>query len=81
MTSNDSVHTSSWRTPVLVLVAGCLIAMIGYGIRSVFGLFLEPMTQVHGWGRETFAMAVQNRCGGLDYQLLVHCRIAMAPRQ
>ncbi len=51
-----------WRTPALVIVAGCLIAMIGFGPRSVLGLFLEPMTMERGWSRETFglAMAIQN---------------------
>ena len=50
-----------------MLMAGCLIAMIGFGIRSVFGLFLEPMTIAQGWGRETFAMAmaIQNLLWGL----------------
>ena len=56
-----------WRTPLLVILAGCLIAMIGFGIRSVFGLFLEPMTVERGWDRETFglAMAIQNLLWGL----------------
>ena len=41
--------------------------MIGFGIRSVFGLFLEPMTTSHGWTRETFAiaMAIQNLLWGI----------------
>ncbi len=41
--------------------------MIGFGIRSVFGLFLEPMTAAQGWGRETFAlaMAIQNLMWGM----------------
>ncbi|HEX6142488.1 MAG TPA: MFS transporter [Geminicoccaceae bacterium] len=56
----------AWRTPLVVLVAGCLIAMIGFGIRSIFGLFLEPMTEARGWDRETFAlaMAIQNLLWG-----------------
>ena len=56
-----------WRSVPVVLVAGCLIAMTGFGIRSTFGLFLEPMTAFHGWGRETFglAMALQNLLWGL----------------
>ncbi|SDG03202.1 MULTISPECIES: MFS transporter [Thalassobaculum] len=62
-------HPSSpgWRTPVVVIVAGCLIAMIGFGIRSAFGLFLEPMTLAKGWDRETFglAMAIQNLLWGI----------------
>ncbi|MGU9957623.1 MAG: MFS transporter, partial [Arenicellales bacterium WSBS_2016_MAG_OTU3] len=59
--------SSSWRTPVVVLVAGCLIALVGFGVRSVFGLFLEPMTVAKGWSRETFAlaMALQNLLWGI----------------
>ena len=64
--SAPSIPTS-WRTPLVVIVAGCLIAMIGFGIRSIFGLFLEPMTVARGWDRETFAlaMAIQNLLWGL----------------
>src|SRR3546814_14099373 len=41
--------------------------MVGFGIRSSFGLFLEPMTVTHGWDRSTFglAMAIQNLLWGL----------------
>ena len=58
---------SSWRTPLVVIAAGCAIAMIGFGVRSIFGLFQEPMTLAHGWSRETFAiaLAVQNLLWGL----------------
>ncbi|NQW11690.1 MAG: MFS transporter [Alphaproteobacteria bacterium] len=58
---------SGWRTPLIVILAGCLIAMIGFGIRSIFGLLLEPMTVERGWDRETFglAMAIQNLLWGL----------------
>lgn len=56
-----------WRTPFVVILAGCLIAMIGFGVRSSFGLFLEPMTLTKGWSRETFglAMAIQNLLWGI----------------
>lgn len=59
--------TPQWRTPAAVLLAGCLIALLGFGVRSVFGLFLEPMTLTRGWDRETFAlaMAIQNLLWGL----------------
>ncbi|WPZ32512.1 MFS transporter [Thalassobaculum sp. OXR-137] len=67
MSSLASPSSSSWRTPIVVIVAGCLIAMIGFGIRSAFGLFLEPMTLAKGWDRETFglAMAIQNLLWGI----------------
>ncbi len=68
-TSSASPHRTDlgWRTPLLVIVAGCLIAMIGFGVRSIFGLFLEPMTVANGWDRSTFglAMAIQNLLWGL----------------
>ena len=40
--------------------------MLGFGIRSSFGLYLEPMTTARGWDRETFAlaMAIQNLIWG-----------------
>ena len=68
MTTQASLPAaSSWRTPFLVILAGCLIAMVGFGVRSVFGLFLEPMTVAKGWDRETFAlaMAIQNLLWGI----------------
>ena len=57
---------ASWRTPALVIAAGCLIALLGFGARSAYGLLLEPMTSARGWGRETFAfaLAVQNLVWG-----------------
>lgn len=56
-----------WRDPSVIIIAGCVIAMIGFGIRSSFGLFLEPMTIAKDWSRETFsiAMAIQNLLWGI----------------
>ena len=66
-TSSDSAISVSWRTPAVVIVAGCLIAILGFGVRSIFGFFLEPMTITNDWSRETFslAMAIQNLMWGL----------------
>lgn len=65
--TQNSQFNKSWRTPLLVIVAGCLIALFGLGIRSGLGLFLEPMTVARGWTRETFgfALALQNLFWGL----------------
>src|SRR5262245_59935399 len=49
---------SSWRTPLVVLVCGCLIMTISFGIRAGLGLFLQPMSLEHGWGREVFSLAI-----------------------
>jgi MFS family permease len=43
---------------LLVLVAGCAIASLGFGPRASLGLFLSPMTQANGWGRDLFAFAL-----------------------
>ena len=58
---------SNAKTIFTVLVIGCLISMIGFGIRSTFGVFLEPMTEARGWTRETYAlaMAIQNLLWGI----------------
>ena len=58
--------SKNWRTPIVVVTAGCLIALTGFGARAAFGLFLEPMTSMRGWGRETFAfaLAIQNLVWG-----------------
>ena len=55
------------RSVLIVLIAGCVISCVGFGIRSVFGLFLEPMTVARDWPRETFAlaMALQNLLWGM----------------
>ena len=62
-----STLNSSWRTPLIVILAGCLIATTGFGVRSVLGLFLEPMTSEMNWSRETFgfALAIQNLLWGI----------------
>ena len=65
-TAENSIR-SNWRTPLVVIIAGCLISTIGFGIRSTFGIYLEPMTSDLGWTRETYglAMALQNLFWGL----------------
>ncbi|HEX7053312.1 MAG TPA: MFS transporter [Burkholderiales bacterium] len=57
---------SRLRTPAMVLACGSLILLIGFGVRSSFGLFLTPMSVEYGWGRETFsfAMGIQNLLWG-----------------
>src|SRR3546814_17096144 len=47
-----------WRTPLVVIAAGCLLAVLSFGIRSSFGLFLAPMSADFAWGREVFAVPI-----------------------
>ena len=56
----------SWQTPVVIIVAGCLIAMLSFGPRSALGQFLTPMSVDRHWGRDVFslALAIQNLLWG-----------------
>ena len=56
-----------WRTPVVIVLCGCLISMISFGPRATLGFFLTPMSQVNGWGRDVFglALAIQNILWGI----------------
>ena len=53
-----SARLSAWRTPLVILLCGCLIGLISFGPRSTFGFFLTPMTAANGWGRDLFALAL-----------------------
>jgi MFS family permease len=49
-----------------VLICGAAIVTLSMGIRHGFGLWLQPITQAQGWGRQEFgfAMAIQNLSWG-----------------
>ena len=49
-----------------VLICGAAIVTLSMGIRHGFGLWLQPITQAQGWGRQefAFAMAIQNLAWG-----------------
>jgi MFS family permease len=51
----------------MVIVAGCAIAIVTFGVRTSFGLFTAPLADLRGWDRETFALAiaVQNLLWGV----------------
>lgn len=55
------------RNPILILICGCLIAMVTFGPRSAMGLFTVPYTVDRAISLEmfSFAMAVQNLLWGL----------------
>jgi MFS family permease len=50
-----------------VLVAGSLILVVGFGVRSSFGLFQIPIAAEFGWPRADFSMAIaiQNLAWGV----------------
>lgn len=54
------------RRGAAVVVAGCVVTIVAFGVRAAMGLFLEPMTAFHGWSRAdfAFALALQNLLWG-----------------
>ncbi|MGO4574018.1 MFS transporter [Microvirga sp. 2TAF3] len=54
-------------SPEIIVLSGCVIALITFGPRASAGLFQIPMTMEYGWGRDVFglAIAVQNLLWGL----------------
>ncbi|KAA9006177.1 MFS transporter [Histidinibacterium aquaticum] len=50
-----------------VLIAGCMIVMIGFSIRAAFGVFQIPIAEEFGWARAEFslAIAIQNLAWGI----------------
>jgi MFS family permease len=57
----------TWRTPLVIIICGCAIALLGFGPRSSLGFFIQPMSREFGWGRDVFglALALQNLLWGL----------------
>src|ERR1700724_611448 len=57
----------NWRTPLVIIVCGCVIALLSFGPRSSVGFFIQPMSREFSWGRDVFglALAVQNLLWGL----------------
>ena len=55
-----------WRTARVMLLCAGVAVGVSMGIRHTSGLFLPPMTQDMGWGREVFALAlaIQNLVWG-----------------
>ncbi|UGY04878.1 MFS transporter [Bradyrhizobium quebecense] len=69
VSSGDLRPTSgtTWRTPLVIIVCGCAIALLSFGPRSSLGFFVQPMGREFAWGRDVFglAIALQNLLWGL----------------
>ena len=62
----------AWRTPLVIIVCGCLIALLSFGPRSSLGFFVQPMSSEFAWGRDVFGLglAIQNLLWGLGLSLI-----------
>ena len=48
----------NWRTPLVIIVCGCVIALLSFGPRSSLGFFVQPMSREFSWGRDVFGLAL-----------------------
>ncbi|MEM1343191.1 MAG: MFS transporter [Pseudomonadota bacterium] len=51
----------------IIILAGSAVIALSFGVRSVFGVVLDPLSTDLGWARETFSLsiAIQNMVWGL----------------
>src|SRR5690349_22483135 len=58
---------ANWRTPLVIIICGCVIGLLSFGPRSSLGFFVQPMSREFAWGRDVFglALALQNLLWGL----------------
>jgi predicted MFS family arabinose efflux permease len=65
--ATSSTRVPWYYIPMVVLVAGCLVAIVNFGVRSTFGQFTLPISLEYGWPRETYslAIAIQNLLWGI----------------
>ena len=61
----DTTAKTALITPVLI--GSCLILVIGFGVRSSYGVFQIPIAAEFGWPRAEFSMAIaiQNLAWGI----------------
>src|SRR3984957_7175175 len=64
---NSASRVGTWRTPLIIILCGCAIALLSFGPRSSLGFFIQPMGRDFSWGRDVFglALALQNLLWGL----------------
>lgn len=63
MSTENMSKTKVWS----IIAIGCLVGILAFGPRSIFGFFMVPMTDANGWSREgfAFAIAIQNLVWGI----------------
>ncbi len=66
-TATDARPLPWYFAPMIVLVAGCIVAIVNFGIRSTFGHFTLPISEANQWPREIYslALALQNLLWGI----------------
>src|SRR4030095_4464233 len=64
---SPSSGPGTWRTPLVMIIAGCCIELLSCGPRSSRAFGGQPMSREFTWGRDVFglALALQNLLWGL----------------
>ncbi|MDA5095805.1 MFS transporter, partial [Aliiroseovarius sp. KMU-50] len=64
-------QTDPQQNVTAAIIAGCIVAFVGFGFAATFGVFLRPMSEDLGWGREVFSLslAIQALCWGIAQPL------------
>lgn len=59
--------SESQTVSLRILFIGTFVVLLAMGVRATFGLFMQPMGLMHGWGRDVFSMAfaLQNLVWGV----------------
>ena len=67
--TSPAAHRDPLLTPVLI--GGCIVILVSFGIRATFGVFQIPISEEFGWARAefSFAIAVQNLAWGIGQPL------------
>lgn len=62
---------SRFSNTTVIIAAGAVVLSLSFGIRSVFGVVLDPISETFGWPREIFSlsMAVNQLVWGLGQPL------------
>ncbi|MEH6472919.1 MAG: MFS transporter [Halopseudomonas sp.] len=63
MPQHQRLNSSTW----FLIISACLLLMLSFGYRSSYGLFVQPISQANGWGRDVIALAlaIQNLSWGV----------------
>ena len=58
---------SRFSNTTIIIAAGAVVLSLSFGIRSVFGVMLDPISATYDWPREVFSLsiAIQNIVWGL----------------
>ena len=57
----NKLATDNDKLNGFLILSACLLLLLSFGYRAGFGLFVKPITEANGWGREiiSIALAVQ----------------------